>query len=269
LRPSVLTGISAKIRNAYSFLAHNYDFRARDEIILVGFSRGAFAVQCLASLISQTGLLEKRYLYYLRGLFTLWSHREVRDGSTRLGDEVKRLKKYGVLHDARITACAVWDTVSALGIPMQIPPRPLSFVGKQVPKSVAYAFQALALDEKRHKFKPCVWESKEKEEEEAEEEEGDDAVVSQCWFLGSHGDVGGNGDAALGAVTLLWMIGKLHDGVGVLFDQAEIAKHLKHKYLEWDFTLNRVLGGFKETRILSTMPHSGGTFYFVSRITEL
>jgi uncharacterized protein (DUF2235 family) len=54
------TGISAKIRNAYSFLSHNYNFDVLDEIVLVGFSRGAFAVQCLASFISQTGLLQKQ-----------------------------------------------------------------------------------------------------------------------------------------------------------------------------------------------------------------
>ena len=69
-------GISAKIRNAYSFLSHNYNFepthgRDFDEIVLVGFSRGAFAVQCLASFVSDTGLLERQHLYYLRGLFTL------------------------------------------------------------------------------------------------------------------------------------------------------------------------------------------------------
>jgi hemolysin-activating ACP:hemolysin acyltransferase len=77
--------------------------------------------------------------------------------------------------------------------------------------------------------------------------------------VGSHGDVGGNGDAALGAVTLLWMIGKLHNRVGVLFIEAEIARHLKHKYLEWDFAVNKAFRSFKEKKILSTMPHSGRT----------
>ncbi|OTA62656.1 hypothetical protein K449DRAFT_405452 [Hypoxylon sp. EC38] len=165
-------GISAKIRNAYSFIAHNYNFKSlgtdeADEIVLVGFSRGAFAVQCLASFISQTGLVH-----------------------------------------------------------LHLPPRPLAFVGKEVPGIVQNAFQALALDERRRKFKPQVWKSK---------EEGVESV-KQCWFLGTHADVGGNGDAALGAVTLLWMLGQLRTAqVGVAIERSEVEKHLRHKLLEWDF----------------------------------
>lgn len=239
------TGISAKIRNAYSFLSHNYNFVERnDEIILVGFSRGAFAAQCLASFISQTGLLQKQHLYYLRGLFTLWAYQEVTGGSEKLKEETQRLKR--VLFETKITACAVWDTVATLGIATQLPPRPLSFVGKQVPKGVLHAFQALALDEERPKFKPTVWQTME-----------GNTDVSQCWFLGSHGDVGGNADAALGAVTLLWMIGKLQDRVGVAFEEDEIGKHLKHKFLEWDFSVNEISATFKEILILSHLPHEG------------
>lgn len=257
------TGISAKIRNAYSFLAHNYNFRREsDEIILVGFSRGAFAVQCLASLISQTGLLEKQYLYYLRGLFTLWAHQKIKGGSNKLAEEVQRLKDAEVLRSVTITACAVWDTVSSLGLPTELPPRALSFVGKQVPNRVDHAFQALALDEKRSKFKPCLWECIEPGEHRI-------ISVSQCWFLGAHADVGGNGDAALGAMTLLWMIGKLHDRVGVLFNESEIAKHLKHKYLEWEFAVNKTFGVFKETRVLSTIPHSGRRFDLIPSMAVL
>lgn len=249
-----MIGISVKIRNAYSFVAHNY--QKGDEIILVGFSRGAFAVQCLASLISQAGLLEKKYLYYLRGMFKLWANQEIKGGSTVLGDKVEILKRAGVLHEVRIKALAVWDTVSSLGIPTQVRPRPLSFVGKKVPEGVDHAFHALALDEKRRKFQPCIWDSL--------EEGGDDTTVSQCWFLGNHGDVGGNGDAALGAVTLLWMIGKLHDFVDVAFEETEIGKHLKHKYLEWEFDVSRLFKSFRETRVLSTMPHSGKFFNLMS-----
>lgn len=76
--------------------------------------------------------------------------------------------------------------------------------GKQVPSRVKHAFQALALDENRPKFKPCVWESKEPEEKNANAGSGTGgASMSQVWFRGSHGDVGGTADAGLGALTLL------------------------------------------------------------------
>ncbi|KAK1834089.1 hypothetical protein QBC39DRAFT_344233 [Podospora conica] len=248
-------GISAKIRNAYSFLSHNYNFdRPGDEIVLVGFSRGAFTVQCLASFLSDAGLLQRQHLYYLRGLFTLWSLRMVPGGETTFRNERRRLLRSGVLHPVSITACAVWDTVSSLGNRI----RPLSFVGRTVPSNVKNAFQALALDEWRRDFRPVPWEDLEPKRD----DDVDSTVqhVSQCWFLGSHRDVGGNGDAALGALTLLWMVGKLSDKVGMLLDEEEIAKHLKHKFLEWDFEVSRGILGtkFKEiSRTLSTMEHSG------------
>ncbi|KAK3361453.1 hypothetical protein B0T24DRAFT_109245 [Lasiosphaeria ovina] len=254
-------GISAKIRNAYSFLSHNYNFgRPGDEIALVGFSRGAFTVQCLASFLSDAGLLQRQHLYYLRGLFTLWSLQKVPGGETTFKNERNRLLLSGVLHPVSITACAVWDTVSSLGSKIRLwsPPRPLSFVGRTVPSGVKNAFQALALDETRRDFRPVLWE----ELEPKRDEDVDRTVqhVSQCWFLGTHSDVGGNGDAALGALTLLWMVGKLSSRVGVLFDEDEIAKHLKHKFLEWDFEVSTGIFGtkFKEKRrTLSTMEHSG------------
>jgi len=152
-----------------------------------------------------------------------------------------------LLHPVRIKALVVWDSVSTLGLPTQLPPRPLSFVGKEVPQAFDNAFQALALDESRAKFKPLIWKS----------QEDASTYVKQCWFLGSHSDVGGNGDAPLGAVTLIWMIGQLQTKTGALFNRVEIAKHLKHKFLEWDFRVNKALGKFKETSILSTMSSYG------------
>ncbi|KAH8753783.1 hypothetical protein F5882DRAFT_385602 [Hyaloscypha sp. PMI_1271] len=240
-------GISAKIRNAYSFLSHNYNFRTfSDEIVFVGFSRGAFAVQCLASFISQTGLLEKQHLYYLRGLFTTWANQKVKGGVDVLDETMKEMK--GVLKEPR--------------------PRPLEFVGHEIPNRVQHAFQALALDETRRKFKPRVWTARKQDSAVQEENNAKSAdrntnpnqessEISQCWFLGSHGDVGGNGDAALGAVSLLWMVGKLHDKVGVSFIKSEIEKHLKHRFLDWRVSVNRLFRSFHDARNLSTMQHSG------------
>lgn len=246
-----ILGISAKIRNAYSFLSHNWNFReGEDEIVLVGFSRGAFAVQCLASLISDAGLLQKQHLYYLRGLFTLWANQKSPRGGEKYRVYQAKLQSFRLLHQVKITACAVWDTVSSLGGIVQLSPRPLAFVGKEVPDRVQHAFQAVALDEERSKFQPVLWTSKPAT-----------ASVSQCWFLGSHADVGGNGDAALGGLSLVWMVGKLHGELGVAFDDKEIAKHLKHRFLEWDITVSRFSHSIKETkRAVATMPHSGESY---------
>ncbi|TGJ83894.1 hypothetical protein E0Z10_g4883 [Xylaria hypoxylon] len=242
-------GMSSKIRNAYSFLSHNYNFdNEGDEIFLIGYSRGAFAVQCLASFISDTGLLHKRYLYYLRGLFKLWANRDLtpicHPGKTPLKSKLERhvrdFQAEKLLSKVKIKACVVWDTVSNLGLPTPWA-KPLSFVGGVIPQGVENAFQALALDETRAQFKPCVWNAK----------EASSTYAKQCWFLGSHADVGGNGDAALGAVALIWIIGQLQEISGVTFNQDEIMKHLKHRLLEWDVDVNPILGKFKQTTVLS------------------
>ncbi|KAI0205575.1 hypothetical protein F4808DRAFT_238279 [Astrocystis sublimbata] len=123
----------------------------------------------------------------------------------------------------------------------------MSFVGNVVPRAVEHAFQALALGESRAQFKPCIWEEKEDE----------DTHVKQCWFLGSHRDVGGNGDAALGAVTLIWMVSQLQNISQVNFNLDEITKHLKHRFLDWEVGMNRTLGQFKEKAILSRRSSSG------------
>jgi len=217
----VYAGVSAKIRNAYSFLSHNDNFdKNQDEIYLVGFSRGAFLFSVLP---------RSCHLYHLRGLFSLWSEQEFnpRGRSGGEGPVLAELRKNKsdlkpLLHQVKIEACVAYDTSSYLGL-TQLPPRPLAFVGRTVPGNVNYAFQALALDERRRKFKPLVWTPV----------EGSDTVPRQCWFLGGHGDVGGNGDAALGAVTLLWVIGLLRTETGVTFDDGEILKHLKHRLPEW------------------------------------
>ncbi|KAI0522180.1 hypothetical protein F5B22DRAFT_660514 [Xylaria bambusicola] len=256
-------GIEAKIRNAFSFLSHNYTFgkqesppndTGQDEIILVGYSRGAFAVQCLASFISQTGLLEPQHLYYLRGLFTLWENRDLtplgRGPRTpiqiKLNEEVDGFLTARILHKVPIKACVLWDTVSSLGslIPR---PRRLSHVGNTVPEAVQNAFQALALNETRTQFQPCIWKSKENK----------DTFAKQCWFLGSHGDVGGGQDAALGAVTLIWMIGLLQARTGTKFSLAEIGKHLRHKLLEWDFHVNHITGRLTQITTLTRMSTLG------------
>lgn len=140
----------------------------------------------------------------------------------KLNDYVDQLTEDKLLYKVDITACVVWDTVSALGLPTQLPPRPLSFAGRKVPRAVKFALQALALDEKRAKFKPHVWDSREDQR----------TCMKQCLVLGPHGDIGGNNDAALGALTLIWVIGQLLNRTGVTFDEAEITKHLKHRLLE-------------------------------------
>lgn len=112
--------------------------------------------------------------------------------------------------DVRIEACAVWDTVSAIGLPMaahlpQLPRLKYRTVDHKVPKKVKFAVQALALDERRRHFKPMVW---------SHVEDPKSQTLTQRWFAGNHSDVGGgNKDMTLANITLAWMIGQLTDKI--------------------------------------------------------
>ncbi|GAW27052.1 hypothetical protein SAMD00023353_6500250 [Rosellinia necatrix] len=166
-----------------------------------------------------------------------------------LHDHVSMFKKESILNTkVKIKACVVWDTVSSLGV---LTPwnRPFSFVGSAIPEAVENAFQVLALDETRAQFKPCIWTRKESPK----------TYTKQCWFLGSHADVGGNGDAALGAVTLIWIIGQLQARTRAKFAQEEIEKHLRHRFLEWDVDKNVYLGRLRQNSMLLSRSSTGHT----------
>jgi hypothetical protein len=61
------TGISENIREVYSFIAANYT--PGDEIVLIGFSRGAFTVRSVASIIRDIGLLTRRGMEFFYPIF--------------------------------------------------------------------------------------------------------------------------------------------------------------------------------------------------------
>jgi uncharacterized protein (DUF2235 family) len=66
-------GLSENIREAYAFLAHNYqeanEENEGDEIFLIGFSRGAFTARSIAGLITSIGVLTKLGMGQFYGIF--------------------------------------------------------------------------------------------------------------------------------------------------------------------------------------------------------
>lgn len=66
-------GLGENIREAYAFLCTNYS--PRDEIYLLGFSRGAFTARTIAGMIGVVGLLAKSGLQHLGEVFRDVQHR--------------------------------------------------------------------------------------------------------------------------------------------------------------------------------------------------
>lgn len=75
-------GLSENVREAYGFLAHNYD--KDDEIFLIGFSRGAFTARSVGGIISTLGLLNKRAMEHFYDIFEDYEHAGLEDYDPRL-----------------------------------------------------------------------------------------------------------------------------------------------------------------------------------------
>lgn len=95
-------GLSKGIRAAYSFISLNWS-GPEDEIVLIGFSRGAFTVRCVAQFIQEVGLLTKSGLRHLPKLFQIWRHLEPQDlepkprskNAVLLANRCRELREWG------------------------------------------------------------------------------------------------------------------------------------------------------------------------------
>ena len=92
----------------------------------------------------------------------------------------------------------VWDTVESLVLNAG-----KRFHNTTLNPEIKYGFHALAIDEKRRDFQPCLW-------DEGNVVKGQ--TIEQVWFAGVHADVGGwYGERGLSNITLHWMLGKAID----------------------------------------------------------
>ncbi|KAI9833971.1 MAG: hypothetical protein M1826_005876 [Phylliscum demangeonii] len=212
-------GLSEHCREAYAFLADNYN--AGDHVILIGFSRGAFTARSVAGMIGSVGLLTKAGLDYFYEVFKDYKNRGNSryrpdesqtpfKNRTNFQEYASQLEKLELTRlDIPIKAIAVWDTVGALGLPrtawlerVGIMPqnREYAFHDTDLNDTVEYAFQALALDEARTPFSPTLWEKRMDTR----------THLKQCWFPGVHENVGGGyEDMGLSNLTLAWMMQQL------------------------------------------------------------
>ncbi|KAI1343110.1 hypothetical protein F5Y15DRAFT_277576 [Xylariaceae sp. FL0016] len=138
------SGLGIHVRDAYRFLMQNY--RDGDKICLLGFSRGAYTVRCLAGMLHKVGLLPASNGSQVN--FAYQFYKDDSDNGKKLAQGFKRT----FCTHVDVYFVGVWDCVASVGFV----PRRLPF-SKSPSNSIHYFRHAMALDEHRAKFKVCQW----------------------------------------------------------------------------------------------------------------
>jgi len=192
-------GFSKNIKQCYQFIFEN--FEADDKVFMFGFSRGAATVRSLSAFIHLFGILPKSRADLIGEAFKIYQI----DNSEKRARKAKAfIGKHHTMW-ANVEFLGVWDTVAALGLPLESLSMfldkiiPHKFHNLDLSASVKFARHALSIDDERKTFHPELWNKIEKMEPADK--------MKQVWFTGVHTDVGGGyDDQNLSDISLRWMI---------------------------------------------------------------
>lgn len=232
-------GLEDDVLDGYRYICRTYDHGRfgetrpdwdKDQIYLVGFSRGAYGARLLAGFIHNFGLVPEDRLHLIAPVFR--AYRRVSDARPGESWDVtyKALREYdNALRPLQvpIRALLLFDTVSSM-IRIRRVLHNLWKHGsilefgthKNVDRnvSVRIVLQALALDERRSLFRPLFWDHDHPETGQFFGNRFRPAArrrtqfVRQRWFPGFHSDIGGSppeDEAGIGKLTLSWMLDTL------------------------------------------------------------
>src|SRR5687767_6911762 len=158
-------GLKNDIRDAYAFLMNHYE--DGDKVYLFGFSRGAYTVRAVCSLLTMYGLIrpgnDPLVPYAVRMMMGIDRAAKRKDRGRATSADEDAVKEYFELaedfkNSMGRTGCnpyfvGVWDTVSSVGWfedPVKIP-----FTADN--PSIMYGRHAIAIDEKRAFFRTNRW----------------------------------------------------------------------------------------------------------------
>lgn len=184
--------ISEKIIDGYRYICQNY--QTGDQLFLFGFSRGAFEARSLAGLISYCGLVDTASIdneEFQKLTAQAFRYYQIQQNN-HYAQECAQFIAKRCIHPVPIEFVAVFDTVGALGIPIeqdkslmekflhQFDHQLLQFFDCKISDNVHYAYQALAIDEHRYAFLPTLWANCPQ-----------NTIMEQVWFVGCHCNIGG------------------------------------------------------------------------------
>ncbi|KAI3606442.1 hypothetical protein WG66_009550 [Moniliophthora roreri] len=163
LDAAVAWNLHAHVMDGYEFLMQNYT--AGDRICIFGFSRGAYTARCLAGMIHKVGILPACNHQQVPFAYKMYA-----EDNDKYSDKAKAFKK-AFSTNVDIEFIGVWDTVDSVGLI----PRTLPFTGSN---HIVRTFRhAVALDERRAKFKAKMYWGDDKDEDDGHVDgEGEEPV---------------------------------------------------------------------------------------------
>lgn len=215
-------GLESDVRDAYVFLMRTYE--PGDNVFLFGFSRGAYTVRSVASLLRMYGLIrrdnEPLVPYAIRMLMSI-------ERSQTRAVQSKAISRYFALaaefkrtmtrpDPCRPWFVGVWDTVSSVGWienPLHLP-----YVSNN--PDIEVGRHAISIDERRAFFRTELWRPSADPAKESGPRD-----LKQVWFAGVHCDVGGGyaeAESGLSKIALQWMLQE-SKAYGLLVDPAKEA----------------------------------------------
>ncbi len=186
-------GLSANIQEGYRFLAKVYE--DGDDVFVNGFSRGAYTARSLVGMVRNCGLVTPDNIKRVPDAYQLYRTRdEGADGANAL------FFRSNFSREIKIKFLGVWDTVGALGVPVQsfdwFNKKFYEFHDTELSSIVENAFHAVAVDEHREAYTATLWNPKVRSTQRLE----------QVWFPGAHANVGGGyKERELSDIALAWM----------------------------------------------------------------
>lgn len=222
-------GLSRKIQEGYRQLTQLYE--EGDRVFIFGFSRGAYSARSLVGMIRNCGLLLPEHHRRVSEAYSLYRTRD--EGAD---SENARFFRRQYSREIPIHFLGVWDTVGALGIPVQsfnwFNQAFYRFHDTELSGIVRHGFHAVAVDEHRRSYCATLWDPKEKPNQ----------TIEQVWFAGAHANVGGGyADNPLSDLPLHWMAEKASE-YGLAIDRQRLpalATHLPDVTDSW----RQFLGG--------------------------
>jgi uncharacterized protein (DUF2235 family) len=212
-------GLERDVRDAYLFVVNN--FEEGDKLFLFGFSRGAYTVRAVASLLKMYGLTAKgsdAFVPYAIRMFTgvnrkpalLTSPAPHPISAFKLADDFKLTFS----RQCKPHFVGVWDTVSSVGWIEN----PLWLPYSADNGDIGIGRHAIAIDERRAFFRTNLWMPK------ASPDSGP-RDLRQVWFPGAHADVGGGyreAESGLSKIALQWMLYEA-EAAGLLIEEHRMA----------------------------------------------